>query len=156
MYATHFVQFLSESLGLQAENIVTRISPRGDVPRRIEPWSIDPCYPQNHHRARPQPYLQQALAQAAAGDFLPHIRCACLTACKHKGHNACPTVSVTPETVSSFHKRNGLLADTTFDMWHPLVNLSDHKVLGAPNVQAWADSWPRRRKISAHRDRLPG
>jgi predicted nucleotide-binding protein (sugar kinase/HSP70/actin superfamily) len=55
------------------------------------------------------------------------------------GHNACPTASVTPETVeAAYTKETNLFSERGIRYVHPLVNLSDRRLLARQMFQAWA------------------
>lgn len=139
-YAPLFSSYL-ESLGLQAENIVYSDFTSGEMYRAgSSRGSIDPCYPSkitiahvhnlifNKHSHKPLQVI-----------FFPMFDVLASPLVSIKGHNACPTVSVTPETVeAAFTKETDLFSEHDIRYVHPLVNLSDHKFFARQMFQAWA------------------
>jgi predicted nucleotide-binding protein (sugar kinase/HSP70/actin superfamily) len=56
-----------------------------------------------------------------------------------KGHNACPTVAVTPETVeAAYTKETDIFAEHGIRYIHPLVDLGDRKLFARQMFNAWA------------------
>ena len=139
-YAPLFSSYL-ESLGLQAENIVYSDFTSGEMYRAgSSRGSIDPCYPSkitiahvhnlifNKHSHKPLQVI-----------FFPMFDVLASPLVSIKGHNACPTVSVTPETVeAAFTKETDVFSEHDIRYVHPLVNLSDHKFFARQMFQAWA------------------
>jgi predicted nucleotide-binding protein (sugar kinase/HSP70/actin superfamily) len=55
------------------------------------------------------------------------------------GHNACPTVTATPETVkAAFTKESDLFAEFGITYVDPIVNLTDRKLFTQQMYEAWA------------------
>ena len=139
-YTPLFSSYL-ESLGVKAERIVYSDFTTGDMYRAgSSRGSIDPCFPSkiaiahvhnlvfNKHAHKPL----QAI-------FFPMFDVLMSPLVSAKGHNACPTVSVTPETVeAAYTKETDLFAERGIRYVHPLVNLSDRKLFARQMFQAWA------------------
>jgi len=139
-YAPLFSSYL-ESLGVPAENIVYSDFTSGEMYRAgSSRGSIDPCYPSkitiahvhnlifNKHAHKPLQVI-----------FFPMFDVLVSVLLNTKGHNACPTVSVTPETVeAAYTKETDLFAEHGIRYVHPLLNLSDRKLFARQMFQAWA------------------
>jgi predicted nucleotide-binding protein (sugar kinase/HSP70/actin superfamily) len=139
-YAPLFRSYL-ESLGVQTESIVYSDFTTGDMYRAGSGrGSIDPCFPSkitiahvhnlifNKHFHKPLHVI-----------FFPMFDVLASPLVNTKGYNACPTVSVTPETVeAAYTKETELFTEHGIRYVHPLVNLSDHKLFARQMFQAWA------------------
>jgi activator of 2-hydroxyglutaryl-CoA dehydratase/predicted nucleotide-binding protein (sugar kinase/HSP70/actin superfamily) len=139
-YAPLFSSYL-ESLGVRAENIVYSDFTTGDMYRAgSSRGSIDPCFPSkitiahvhnlifNKHAHKPLQVI-----------FFPMFDVLLSPLVDAKGHNACPTLAVTPETVeAAYTKETDLFAEHGIRYVHPLVNLSDHKLFARQMFQSWA------------------
>ena len=139
-YAPLFSSYL-ESLGVQAENIAYSDFTSGEMYRAgSSRGSIDPCYPSkitiahvhnlifNKHRHKPLHVI-----------FFPMFDVLLSPLVNARGHNACPTVSVTPETVeAAYTKETDLFAEHGIRYAHPLVDLSDRKLFARQMFQTWA------------------
>jgi activator of 2-hydroxyglutaryl-CoA dehydratase/predicted nucleotide-binding protein (sugar kinase/HSP70/actin superfamily) len=139
-YTPLFSSYL-ESLGVRAESVVYSDFTTRDMYRAgSSRGSIDPCFPSkvaiahvhnlvfNKHAHKPL----QAI-------FFPMFDVLMSPLVNANGHNACPTVSVTPETVeAAYTKETDLFAERGIRYVHPLVNLSDHKLFARQMFQAWA------------------
>jgi predicted CoA-substrate-specific enzyme activase len=139
-YAPLFSAYF-ESLGVLAENIVYSDFTNRELYRAgSSRGSIDPCYPSkitiahvhnlifHKHAHRPLQVI-----------FFPMFDVLASPLVNTTGHNACPTVSVTPETVeAAYTKESDLFAERGILYVHPLVNLSDHKLFARQMFEAWA------------------
>ena len=139
-YAPLFSSYL-ESLGVPAENVVYSDFTSGEMYRAgSSRGSIDPCYPSkitiahvhnlifNKHFHKPLQVI-----------FFPMFDVLASPLVNTKGQNACPTVSVTPETVkAAYTKEADLFTEHGIRYVHPLVDLSDHKLFARQMFQAWA------------------
>jgi predicted CoA-substrate-specific enzyme activase len=139
-YAPLFSSYL-ESLGVAAENIVYSDFTSGEMYRAgSSRGSIDPCYPSkiavahvhnlvfNKHTRKPLDVI-----------FFPMFDVLASRLVNVMGHNACPTASVTPETVeAAYTKETNLFSERSIRYVHPLVNLSDRKLFARQMFQAWA------------------
>jgi predicted nucleotide-binding protein (sugar kinase/HSP70/actin superfamily) len=138
-YAPLFSSYL-ESLGVPAKNVVYSDFTTVDMYRAgSSRGSIDPCFPSkiaiahvhnlvfNKHAHKPL----QAI-------FFPMFDVLASPLVNAKGHNACPTVAVTPETVeAAYTKETDLFAERGIRYVHPLVNLTDRKLFARQMFQAW-------------------
>ena len=139
-YAPLFSGYL-ESLGVPAENIVYSDFTSGDMYRSgSSRGAIDPCYPSkitiahihnlifNKHARKPLQVI-----------FFPMFDVLASPLVNTTGHNACPTVTVTPETVeAAYTKETDLFHEHAIRYLHPMVDLSDHKLFARQMFQAWA------------------
>jgi predicted nucleotide-binding protein (sugar kinase/HSP70/actin superfamily) len=122
-YAPLFSAYL-ESLGVAAENIVYSSVTSGEMYRTgSSRGSIDPCYPSK-------------IALAHVHDLLfkqhPPTRLA-----NTRASNGCPTASITPETVeAAFTKETDLFRERGIRYIHPLVNLSNRRLLARQLFEA--------------------
>jgi predicted nucleotide-binding protein (sugar kinase/HSP70/actin superfamily) len=138
-YAPLFSAYL-ESLGVPADNIVYSDFTSGDLYRAgSSRGAIDPCYPSkitiahvhnlifNKHSHKPLQVI-----------FFPMFDVLASPLVNTTGNNACPTVSVTPETVeAAYTKETNLFAEHGIRYVHPLVNLSDRKLFARQMFEAW-------------------
>ncbi|MGO9862738.1 MAG: BadF/BadG/BcrA/BcrD ATPase family protein [Terriglobales bacterium] len=139
-YAPLFSSYL-ESLGVRPENIVYSDFTTGDMYRAgSSRGSIDPCFPSkitiahvhnlifNKHAHKPLQVI-----------FFPMFDVLLSPLVNAKGHNACPTVAVTPETVeAAYTKETDLFAEHGIRYVHPLVDLADRKLFARQMFHAWA------------------
>ena len=138
-YAPLFSAYL-ESLGVQAENIVYSDFTSGDMYRTgSSRGSIDPCYPSKITIAHVHNLIfNKHPRQSLQVIFFPMFDVLASPLVNTTGHNACPTVSVTPETVeAAYTKETDLFAERCIQYVHPLVNLSDRKLFARQMFQAW-------------------
>jgi predicted nucleotide-binding protein (sugar kinase/HSP70/actin superfamily) len=122
------------------EHRVLGFHQRGDVPRGIESWFDRPCYPSKITIAHVHNLIfNKHVHKPLQAIFFPMFDVLASPLVNTKGHNACPTVSVTPETVeAAYTKETDLFAEHGIRYVHPLVNLSDHKLFARQMFQAWA------------------
>ena len=139
-YAPLFSSYL-ESLGVPAENIVYSDFTSGELYRAgSSRGAIDPCYPSkiaiahvhnlvfHKHNRNPLQVI-----------FFPMFDVLASPLVNAMGHNACPTASVTPETVeAAYTKETNLFSERGIRYVHPLVNLTDRRLLARQMFQAWA------------------
>jgi activator of 2-hydroxyglutaryl-CoA dehydratase/predicted nucleotide-binding protein (sugar kinase/HSP70/actin superfamily) len=138
-YAPLFGAYL-ESLGVQAENIVYSDFTSGELYRAgSSRGSIDPCYPSkitiaHVHNLMFHKHSHKPLQVI----FFPMFDVLASPLVNTTGHNACPTVSVTPETVeAAYTKETDLFREHGIRYMHPLVNLSDRKLFARQMFEAW-------------------
>ena len=139
-YAPLFSSYL-ESLGVRAENIVYSDFTTGEMYRAgSSRGSIDPCFPSKIAIAHVHNLIFNKHAhKPLQAIFFPMFDVLASPLVNTKGHNACPTVSVTPETVeAAYTKETDLFAEHGIRYVHPLVNLSDRKLFARQMFQAWA------------------
>ena len=139
-YAPLFSSYL-ESLGVPAENVVYSDFTSGEMYRAgSSRGSIDPCYPSKITIAHVHNLIFNKHARKPLhAIFFPMFDVLASPLVNTKGQNACPTVSVTPETVeAAYTKETDLFAEHGIRYVHPLLNLSDRKLFARQMFQAWA------------------
>jgi predicted CoA-substrate-specific enzyme activase len=139
-YAPLFRSYL-ESLGVPAENIVYSDFTSGEMYRAgSSRGSIDPCYPSKITIAHVHNLIfNKHVHKPLQVIFFPMFDVLSSPLVNTKGHNACPTVSVTPETVeAAYTKETDLFTEHGIRYVHPLVNLTDHKLLARQMFEVWA------------------
>jgi len=139
-YAPLFRSYL-ESLGVAAENVVYSDFTSGEMYRAgSSRGSIDPCYPSKITIAHVHNLIfNKHVHKPLQVIFFPMFDVLSSPLVNTKGHNACPTVSVTPETVeAAYTKETDLFTEHGIRYVHPLVNLTDHKLFARQMFQAWA------------------
>jgi predicted nucleotide-binding protein (sugar kinase/HSP70/actin superfamily) len=139
-YTPLFSAYL-ESLGVRAENVVYSEFTTGDMYRAgSSRGSIDPCFPSKIAIAHMHNLVFTKHArQPLQAIFFPMFDVLLSPLVNARGHNACPTTSVTPETVeAAYTKETDLFAERGIRYVHPLVNLSDRKLFARQMFQAWA------------------
>ena len=139
-YTPLFSSYL-ESLGVAAENIVYSDFTSGEMYRAgSSRGSIDPCYPSKIAIAHIHNLLfKQHLHKPLHVIFFPMFDVLVSPLVNTRANNACPTASVTPETVeAAYTKETDLFAERGVQYVHPLVNLSQRKLFARQMFQAWA------------------
>ena len=139
-YAPLFSSYL-ESLGVRADSIVYSDFTTVDMYRAgSSRGSIDPCFPSKIAIAHMHNLVFNKHAhKPLRAIFFPMFDVLASPLVDAKGHNACPTVAVTPETVeAAYTKETDLFAERGIRYVHPLVNLSDRKLFARQMFQAWA------------------
>jgi activator of 2-hydroxyglutaryl-CoA dehydratase/predicted nucleotide-binding protein (sugar kinase/HSP70/actin superfamily) len=138
-YTPLFSAYL-ESLGVRAENLVYSDFTTGDMYRAgSSRGSIDPCFPSKIAIAHVHNLVFNKHArQPLQAIFFPMFDVLMSPLVNARGHNACPTTSVTPETVeAAYTKETDLFAERGIRYVHPLVDLSDRKLFARQMFQAW-------------------
>jgi predicted nucleotide-binding protein (sugar kinase/HSP70/actin superfamily) len=139
-YTPLFSAYL-ESLGVRAENVVYSDFTTGDMYRAgSSRGSIDPCFPSKIAIAHVHNLVFSKHArQPLQVIFFPMFDVLISPLVNARGNNACPTTSVTPETVeAAYTKETDLFAERGIRYVHPLVDLSDRKLFARQMFQAWA------------------
>ncbi len=139
-YAPLFSSYL-ESLGVRAGNVVYSDFTTGDMYRAgSSRGSIDPCFPSKIAIAHMHNLVFSKHAhRPLQAIFFPMFDVLMSPLVNAKGHNACPTTSVTPETVeAAYTKETDLFAERGIRYVHPLVDLSDRKLFARQMFLAWA------------------
>jgi predicted CoA-substrate-specific enzyme activase len=139
-YAPLFSSYL-ESLGVHAENIVYSDVTTGDMYRAgSSRGSIDPCFPSKITIAHVHNLIfNKHVHKPLHVIFFPMFDVLLSPLCNTKGHNACPTLAVTPETVeAAYTKETDLFTEHGISYVHPLVDLADRKLFARQMFQAWA------------------
>jgi predicted CoA-substrate-specific enzyme activase len=136
-FAPLFSSYL-ESLGVAAENIVYSDFTSGQLYRAgSSRGSIDPCYPSKITIAHVHNliFTRRKPVQVI---FFPMFDVLSSPLVNARGQNACPTVSVTPETVeAAYTKESDLFSEHGIRYVHPLVNLVDRKLFARQMLQVW-------------------
>jgi predicted nucleotide-binding protein (sugar kinase/HSP70/actin superfamily) len=138
-YAPLFSAYF-ESLGVRAENIVYSDVTTGEMYRTgSSRGSIDPCFPSKIAIAHFHNLLfKQHGRKPLNAIFFPMFDVLTTQLINTKANNACPTASVTPETVeAAFTKETDLLAERGIQYIHPLVNLTHRRLFARQMFQAW-------------------
>jgi activator of 2-hydroxyglutaryl-CoA dehydratase/predicted nucleotide-binding protein (sugar kinase/HSP70/actin superfamily) len=138
-YAPLFSSYL-ESLGVRADNIVYSDVTTGEMYRSgSSRGSIDPCFPSKIAIAHFHNLLfKQHGRQPLDAIFFPMFDVLASPLANTRANNACPTASVTPETVeAAFTKETDLIAERGIQYIHPLANLSHRKLFARQMLQAW-------------------
>ena len=139
-YAPLFSSYF-ESLGVQASNIVYSDFTTTDMYRTgSSRGSIDPCYPSKIAIAHVHNLLfKQHEHRPLHAIFFPMFDVLASPLISTHANNACPTASVTPETVeAAYTKETDLFAERGIQYVHPLVDLSDRKLFARQMFQAWS------------------
>ena len=139
-YAPLFSSYL-ESLGVAAENIVYSDFTTGELYRAgSSRGSIDPCYPSKIAIAHVHNLLfKQHARKPLHAIFFPMFDVLVSPLVNVKANNACPTASITPETVkAAYTKETDLFGERGIQYVHPLINLSERKLFARQMFQAWA------------------
>jgi activator of 2-hydroxyglutaryl-CoA dehydratase/predicted nucleotide-binding protein (sugar kinase/HSP70/actin superfamily) len=121
-----------ESLGVPGENIVYSDYTNGDMYREGSGrGAIDPCFPAKIGIAHVHNLLYAKHAKKPLDMiFFPMVDVLHTPLKGLQGSNACPTVTVTPETAkAAFIKEGNLFEERGVQYVSPLVNFSDHKLL---------------------------
>jgi predicted CoA-substrate-specific enzyme activase len=139
-YAPLFSAYF-ESLGVQASNIVYSDFTTTDMYRTgSSRGAIDPCYPSKIAIAHVHNLLfKQHEHRPLNAIFFPMFDVLASPLVSTHANNACPTASVTPETVeAAYTKETDLFAERGIQYVHPLVDLSDRKLFARQMFQAWS------------------
>jgi predicted CoA-substrate-specific enzyme activase len=130
-YAPLFSAYL-ESLGVAAENIVYSSVTSGEMYRSgSSRGSIDPCYPSKIAIAHVHDLLFKQHPRTPLDLILfPMFDVLATRLANTRANNGCPTASITPETVeAAFTKETDLFRERGIRYIHPLVNLSNRRLL---------------------------
>ena len=139
VYAPFFNAYF-ESLGVPGENLVYSDYTSGELYREGSGrGAIDPCFPAKigiahvhnllavKHKKKPLDYI-----------FFPMVDVLHTPLTHLQGANACPTVTVTPETVkAAFTKESNVFAEYGVEYFNTLVNFSDRKLLARQLMDTW-------------------
>ncbi|MBI4455102.1 MAG: CoA activase [Acidobacteria bacterium] len=139
VYAPLFSAYL-ESLGVAVENLVYSDFTSSEMYRTgSSRGAIDPCYPSKIAIAHVHNLIWTKHARKPLHCiFFPMFDVLHSHLVKTRARNACPTVSVTPETVeAAYTKETNVFADHGIRYLHPLVNLSDRRLFARQMFQAW-------------------
>jgi activator of 2-hydroxyglutaryl-CoA dehydratase/predicted nucleotide-binding protein (sugar kinase/HSP70/actin superfamily) len=138
-YAPFFNAYF-ESLDVQGSNIVYSDYTSGDLYREgAGRGAIDPCFPAKIGVAHVHNLLMVKHAKKKLDYiFFPMVD-VLHTSLKHlQGSNACPTVTVTPETAkAAFTKEGDVFAQQGVRYLCPMINLADRPLLCKQLFEAW-------------------
>jgi predicted nucleotide-binding protein (sugar kinase/HSP70/actin superfamily) len=138
VYAPFFSAYF-ESLGIPEENLVYSDFTSGDLYREGSGrGAIDPCFPAKIGIAHVHNLLFAKHAKKRLDAiFFPMIDKLHTPLVNLQGSNACPTVTVTPETVkAAFTKEADVFKELGVVYYDPLIDFSDRKLLGQQMFQA--------------------
>jgi len=139
VYAPFFNAYF-ESLGVLGGNLVYSDYTSGELYREGSGrGAIDPCFPAKigiahvhnllfaKHAKKPLDYI-----------FFPMVDVLHTPLTHLQGSNACPTVTVTPETVkAAFTKEANVFAEQGVEYFNTLVNFGDRKLLARQLLDTW-------------------
>jgi len=138
VYAPFFSAYF-ESLGVPGGNLVYSDFTSGELYREGSGrGAIDPCFPAKIGIAHVHNLIfAKHSKKKLDAVFFPMID-VLHTPLEHlQGSNACPTVTVTPNTVkAAFTKESNVFAEQGVTYYDPLLNFSDRKLLGQQLFQA--------------------
>ncbi len=138
VYAPFFSAYF-ESLGVPGGNLVYSDFTSPELYREGSGrGAIDPCFPAKIGIAHVHNLLFAKHAKKKLDlIFFPMIDKLQTPLVNLQGSNACPTVTVTPETVkAAFTKEGNVFADQGVEYLDPLLDLGDRKLLGQQLFQA--------------------
>src|SRR5262245_51591343 len=131
VYAPFFSGYF-ESLGVPGGNLIYSDFTSGGLYREVSGrGAIDPCFPAKIGIAHVHNLIFTKHAKKKLDlIFFPMIDVLHTPLKNLQGSNACPTVTVTPETVkAAFTKESGVFGQQGVVYLDPLVNFADHKLL---------------------------
>jgi activator of 2-hydroxyglutaryl-CoA dehydratase/predicted nucleotide-binding protein (sugar kinase/HSP70/actin superfamily) len=138
VYAPFFSAYF-ESLGVKGGNLVYSDFTSGDLYREGSGrGAIDPCFPAKIGIAHVHNLIFTKHAKKKLDAiFFPMVDKLHTALVNLQGSNACPTVTVTPNTVkAAFTKESNVFAEQGVVYLDPLVDFSDRKLLGQQLFQA--------------------
>jgi predicted nucleotide-binding protein (sugar kinase/HSP70/actin superfamily) len=139
-YAPFFSAYF-ESLGVLAGNLVYSDYTSGELYREgAGRGAIDPCFPAKVAVAHVHNLLFAKHAKKKLDCiFFPMVDVLHTSLTHLQGSNACPTVTVTPETAkAAFTKESNVFAELGVPYLCPLVNFGDRPLLCRQMFDAWA------------------
>jgi len=138
VYAPFFSAYF-EALGVPGGNLVYSDFTSGDLYREGSGrGAIDPCFPAKIGIAHVHNLLfVKHPKKKLDAIFFPMVDKLHTALVNLQGSNACPTVTVTPETVkAAFTKESDVFAQHGIEYLDPLLDLSDRKLLGQQLFQS--------------------
>ncbi|HEY0873836.1 MAG TPA: BadF/BadG/BcrA/BcrD ATPase family protein [Vicinamibacterales bacterium] len=139
VYAPFFNAYF-ESLGIPGENLVYSDYTTPELYREGSGrGAIDPCFPAKIGIAHVHNLIFTKHAKKTLDYiFFPMIDVLHTQLTHLQGSNACPTVTVTPETVkAAFTKEGDVFAEHGLQYFNTLVNFSDRKLLARQLMDTW-------------------
>jgi predicted CoA-substrate-specific enzyme activase len=140
VYAPFFNGYF-ESLGVDGGNLVYSDYTSGELYREGSGrGAIDPCFPAKIGIAHVHNLLFTKHAKKKLDYiFFPMVDTLHTSLTHLQGSNACPTVTVTPETAkAAFTKESNVFAEHGLEYFDPLVNFHDVKLLARQMHDTWA------------------
>ena len=140
-YAPLFSAYF-ESLGIPPDNLVYSDYTSDEMYRLgAQRGAIDPCFPSKVAIAHVQQLISEKnKRQHLDCIFFPMFDVLLSPLVNTRGCSACPTVSVTPETVkAAFIKESDLFAEHGIQYVNPLINLSDRPLFARQMFRAWEE-----------------
>jgi activator of 2-hydroxyglutaryl-CoA dehydratase/predicted nucleotide-binding protein (sugar kinase/HSP70/actin superfamily) len=138
-YAPFFNAYF-ESLGLDATNVVYSDYTSAELYRDgAGRGAIDPCFPAKVAVAHVHNLLFVKHARKKLDYiFFPMVDVLHTSLTRLQGSNACPTVTVTPETAkAAFTKESNVFAEQGVEYLCPLVNFADRELLRRQLLDTW-------------------
>jgi activator of 2-hydroxyglutaryl-CoA dehydratase/predicted nucleotide-binding protein (sugar kinase/HSP70/actin superfamily) len=139
VYAPFFNTYF-ESLGVAGENLVYSDYTSGELYREGSGrGAIDPCFPAKIGIAHVHNLLfTKHQKKRLDYIFFPMVDVLHTPLTHLQGSNACPTVTVTPETVkAAFTKESNVFAEQGVEYFNTLVDLRDSKLLARQLLDTW-------------------
>jgi predicted nucleotide-binding protein (sugar kinase/HSP70/actin superfamily) len=139
VYAPFFNSYF-ESLGVAGENLVYSDYTSGELYREGSGrGAIDPCFPAKIGIAHVHNLLfTKHQKKRLDYIFFPMVDVLHTPLTHLQGSNACPTVTVTPETVkAAFTKESNVFAEQGVEYFNTLVDLRDSKLLARQLLDTW-------------------
>ena len=139
VYAPFFNAYF-ESLGVEGGNLVYSDYTSGELYREGSGrGAIDPCFPAKIGIAHVHNLLFTKHAKKKLDYiFFPMVDVLHTPLTHLQGSNACPTVTVTPETVkAAFTKESNVFAEQGVEYLNTLVNCGDPKLLARQLIDTW-------------------
>ncbi|RPJ62947.1 MAG: hypothetical protein EHM24_25210 [Acidobacteria bacterium] len=139
-YAPLFAGYL-ESLGIARANIVYSDVTTNEMYRAgASRGAIDPCFPSKVALAHVHNLLYVKHKRSPLGViFFPMLDMIPSPIVGTVGNNACPTVSLTPQTVqAAFTKEGNLFEEQGVGYLYPLLNLEERPLFARQMFDAWA------------------
>jgi predicted nucleotide-binding protein (sugar kinase/HSP70/actin superfamily) len=139
-YAPFFSAYF-ESLGVLAGNLVYSDYTSGELYREgAGRGAIDPCFPAKVAVAHVHNLLfAKHTKKKLDCIFFPMVDVLHTSLTRLQGSNACPTVTVTPETAkAAFTKESNVFAELGVQYLCPIVNFADRELLSHQMFDSWA------------------
>jgi predicted nucleotide-binding protein (sugar kinase/HSP70/actin superfamily) len=140
-YAPFFSGYL-ESLGIPGENLVYSDFTSGEMYREgATRGAIDPCFPAKIGVAHVHNLLFTRQAKKKLDYvFFPAVDTLHTELTHLQGSYACPTVTVTPDTVkAAFTKETDVFAERGVKYLNPMVNFTDRNQLCRQMLETWGE-----------------
>jgi activator of 2-hydroxyglutaryl-CoA dehydratase/predicted nucleotide-binding protein (sugar kinase/HSP70/actin superfamily) len=140
-YAPFFSGYF-QGLGIAGDNLVYSDYTNGDMYREgAGRGAIDPCFPSKVALAHVHNLLMVKHAKRPLDCvFFPMFQALPTPLRNVQGTHACPTVSVTPETVkAAFTKETDVFRERGVRYVNPMLHMADHRLLALQLHDAWGE-----------------